>query len=106
MNEFYGYVESAFLISPLFCFIVAVGFRLLDNSGYLFLEQEININSSYVSLKLLREQVHNSTDEGFRRKLKQVLLYRRLHLAFLVLALISLPFTIWTYLYGEWWYLV
>lgn len=106
MSEFYGYIESVFLISPLLCFIVAAGFRLLDNSGFLFLEHEINIDSSYVSLKLLREQVQNSADEGFKKKLKQVLLYRRLHLTFLVLALASLPLTIWIYFYGDWWYLV
>ena len=72
-----------------------MSFRLLDNSGYLFLKKEINIESSYVSLKFIKEQLNNTADEIFKRKLKQVLIYRRLHRFFLLMMALSLPVTVW-----------
>lgn len=95
MNEVYEYIQAIFLLSPLFLFIIAVSFRLLDNSGYLLLQKEILINSSYVSLEILNEQVNTTGDEIFRKRLKQVLLYRKLHRLFLVLMFVSLPITVW-----------
>ena len=95
MKEFYEYLYAIFLVSPLFFFIIAVGFRLLDNSGYLLLKKEIIIESSYVSLKVLKEQLNNTADEIFKRRLRQVLIYRKLHRFFLILMVISLPVTVW-----------
>lgn len=95
MQEFYEYINAVFLLSPLFFFIIAVSFRLLDNSGYLFLKKEIIIDSSYVSLKIVKKELNNSADEIFRRKLKQVLIYRKLHRFFLILMLLSIPVTVW-----------
>lgn len=95
MQEFYEYLHASFLLSPLFFFIIAVGFRLLDNSGFLFLKKEIIIESSYVSLKILKEQLDNTADEIFKRKLRLVLIYRKLHRFFLILMWLSLPVTLW-----------
>ena len=95
MQEFYEYLNAGFLLFPLFFYIIAVSFRLLDNSGYLFLKKEIIIQSSYVSLKFLKEQLNTSADDLFRQKLKQVLIYRRLHRFFLLMMALSLPVTVW-----------
>lgn len=95
MQELYEYLYAAFLLSPLLFFIIAVGFRLMDNSGYLLLKQEIIIESSYVSLKILKEQLNTTADEIFKQKLRQVLVYRKLHRFFLILMLVSLPVTVW-----------
>lgn len=95
MQELYEYLYVIFLLSPLFFFIIAVGFRLLDNSGYLLLKKEINIQSSYVSIKILQDQLNTTADETFKQKLKQVLIYRKLHRLFLILMVISIPVTVW-----------
>ena len=97
MIELYEYLEAALLVSPLLFFIVAVTFRLLDNSGSLFLQKEIIIESSYVSLKILQDQLRSTPDETFRKCLKQVLIYRRLHSVFIILMILSLPFSLWFY---------
>lgn len=98
MQDFYEYINLSLPVSPLFFFIIAVSFRLLDNSGFLLLKQEIHIQSSYVSGGLLREHLNTSVDESLRQKLKQVLLYRRLHRLFLILMVLSLPLSLWAVL--------
>ena len=97
MKEFYEYLEILLLISPLLFFIVAVSFRLLDNSAFLFLQKEILIESSYVSAKVLKEQLRNSRDFRFKRKIKRVLVFRRMHSICLSLTFITFPVTLLTY---------
>lgn len=97
MKELLGYGEMILLLSPLFLFIIAVGFRLLDNSAYLFLQKEIIINSSYVSLHVLREEAENTTDPSFRKKLERMMLYRKLHRLFLWLMIPAFFATLITY---------
>ena len=97
MKEFYEYLEILLLISPLLFFIVAVSFKLLDNSAFLFLQKEILIESSYVSAKVLKEQLRNSRDFRFKRKIKRVLVYRRMHSICLSLTFITLPVTLLTF---------
>ena len=57
VEEFYECLEVLLFLSPLLFFIVAITFRLLDNSGLLFLQKEILIDSSYESVAILREQM-------------------------------------------------
>ncbi|HET8753061.1 MAG TPA: hypothetical protein VFM59_01790 [Salinimicrobium sp.] len=97
MKDIIDYLLILLMLSPLFFFMIAVGFRLLDNSGFLFLQKEIIINSSYVSIEILREQVNSTTDFKFKKKLKRVLLYRSLHKFFLILMIPAIPVTIFTY---------
>tara|TARA_R100000789_G_C2941257_1_gene132156 strand:- start:178 stop:474 length:297 start_codon:yes stop_codon:yes gene_type:complete len=86
---------SFILISaPLFFFIVAVTFRLLDNSALLFLQKEILVSSSNVSRKLLQKEIEHNEDPVFTKKLKRALLFRNLHQTFLGLMAISLPILI------------
>lgn len=83
-------MQAVLLFSPLFFFIVAVSFRLLDNSTLLFLQKDILVHSSNVSRKLLKEQIQNSDDKEFTGKLKRALLFRNLQQSFLIFSVISL----------------
>lgn len=99
MEEFYEYLEVLFLLSPLLFFIVAVAFRLLDNSAFLFLQKEILIKSSYVSVEILREQMKVTNDLKFQKAIKRVLVYRKMHRLFILLMLITIPISLFSYLY-------
>jgi len=84
-------------ISPLFFFIIAVSFRLLDNSALLFLQKEILVTSSNVSVDCIKSQIKNTEDREFREKLRLALLYRRLHRTCLILMLLSVPLMVTGY---------
>ncbi|MCH4822260.1 hypothetical protein ML462_03660 [Gramella lutea] len=94
MQNFLEYLSMIWPLSPLFLFIIAVSFRLMDNSAYLFLKNEILINSSNVSRKLLKKHINIAEDPEFIRKLRRALLYRNLQQSFMVLAIISLPLSL------------
>ena len=81
-------------VSPLFFFIVAVSFRLLDNSALLFLQKEILVSSSNVSVDCIKSQIKITEDREFRKKLKLALVFRRLHRSCLVLMVFSIPLMI------------
>lgn len=91
MSEFLEYLSAIWPLTPLLLFILAVIFRLLDNSTSLFLQKDILVTSSNVSRELLKEQIHASKDQRFIQKLKVALVYRNLHQSLMLLAAISLP---------------
>ncbi|MCF4100395.1 hypothetical protein L1I30_01835 [Gillisia sp. M10.2A] len=97
MDSYNDYTAIFLLLSPLFFYIVAVSFRLLDNSALLFLQKEILVDSSNVSLRAIKEQIISSADFKFKKQLKRALLFRKLHRVFIILMLSSLPITITTY---------
>ena len=94
------YLSSIWPLTPLFLFILAVVFRLMDNSAYLFLQKDILINSSNVSRGALIDQIKTTDDQKFVRQLKVALLYRNLQQSFLILALLSLPVSFAFYFLG------
>lgn len=91
MQKILEYLSEIWPFTPLFLFIIAVCFRLLDNSAYLFLRKEILINSSNVSRSVLKDQIKVAEDPDFSRQLKRALLFRNLQQTFLISAVISLP---------------
>ena len=91
MSEFLEYLSAIWPLVPLLLFILAVVFRLLDNSTSLFLQKDILVTSSNVSRHLLKEQIQDSKDQRFIQKLKLALVYRNLHQSFMILAAVSLP---------------
>ncbi|SDR79726.1 hypothetical protein SAMN04487764_0691 [Gillisia sp. Hel1_33_143] len=97
MDAYNDYTAIFLLLSPLFFYIIAVSFRLLDNSALLFLQKEILVDSSNVSLKAIEEQIHSSGDHQFKRQLKRALIYRKIHRVFIILMIASLPVTVITY---------
>lgn len=97
MDAYNDYTAIFLLLSPLFFYIVAVSFRLLDNSSLLFLQKEILVDSSNVSLKAIEEQLISSADSRFKRQLKRALFYRKIHKIFIILMVAALPVTVITY---------
>jgi len=79
---------------PLLFFILAVIFRLMDNSASVFLNHDIIIGKSYASKDMIKEYVLESDNEELKRSLKKSLLYRRLYNLFMILMVISLPFLV------------
>ncbi|MGB8704943.1 MAG: hypothetical protein WCD31_07940 [Gillisia sp.] len=97
MDAYNDYTAISLLLSPLFFYIIAVSFRLLDNSAMLFLQKEILVDSSNVSLSAIEEQISSSADFKFKKQLRRALLYRKLHRIFIILMIACLPITIVTY---------
>lgn len=91
MSELKEYLIAIAMCSPLFLFIIAAVFRLLDTSASVFLDNEILVDSSYVSGDLIKEQIQNTDDKKIKQSLKRSLLFRKLHYLFMILAVISLP---------------
>lgn len=97
MDAYNDYTAIFLLLSPLVFFIIAVSFRLLDNSALLFLQKEILVDSSNVSQKAIEEQIKFSADYRFKKQLKRALLFKKLHRIFIILMLAFLPVTVVTY---------
>ncbi|MBP2833243.1 hypothetical protein J8281_13700 [Aquimarina sp. U1-2] len=91
MSEFKEYLIAIAICSPLFFFIIAVAFRLLDNSAAIFLKHDILVDTSYVSADVIREHIFSSEDIKLRKSLKRALLFRKLHNFFMILMVISIP---------------
>lgn len=98
MDAYNDYTAIFLLLSPLFFYIIAVSFRLLDNSALLFLQKEILVDTSNVSMRAIEEQIHSSSDFQFKKQLKRALIYRKIHRVFIILMIASLPVTVITYL--------
>ncbi len=94
MQNFTEYLAGIWPLTPLFLFIIAVGFRLLDNSAYLFLQKEILINSSNVSRANLKYQINVTKDPNFTRRLKRAMVFRDLQQSFMISAIISFPISL------------
>ena len=97
MDAYNDYTAIFLLLSPLFFYIIAVIFRLLDNSAILFLKKEILIDSSNVPLQTIKEQIETSADPLFTAQLKRTLIYRKTHQVFIILMIAALPVTVITY---------
>lgn len=100
MEDFLLYLSAIWPFTPFFLFIIAVIFRLMDNSTYLFLKKDILINSSNVSRELLKKQISLNSDPLFTRQLKRALIYRNLQQSFMISALISLPVSLLFFFIG------
>ncbi len=91
MSEVQEYLVAIAICSPLFFFIIAVAFRLLDNSAAIFLKHDILVDTSYVSADIIKEHIDNSGDVKLKKSLKRALLFRKLHNFFMILMVISIP---------------
>ncbi|WP_417906818.1 hypothetical protein [Christiangramia aquimixticola] len=97
MNDILEYLSAVWPLTPLLFFILAVSFRLLDNSTSLFLQKDILVCSSNVSKKLIKQEIDHHYDPTFKRKLKFALIFKRLHQVFLLMAASALPVSIFLY---------
>ncbi|MFC5047445.1 hypothetical protein ACFSTE_07045 [Aquimarina hainanensis] len=91
MSGFEGYLEVVALCSPLLFFVMAVAFRLLDNSASIFLKHDILVTSSYVSGEVIKKCIDDTEDQKLKKMLGKALMFRRLHNFFMILVLVSIP---------------
>ncbi len=94
MSVFEEYLVAIAVCSPLFLFIIAVTFRLLDNSTSIFLSKEIIVDSSYASVKLIKKHIKSTQDPEVKKGLEKALIFRRLHNLFMILTVVSIPIVI------------
>ena len=97
MDAYNDYTAIFLLLSPLCFYIIAVSLRLMDNSALLFLQRDILVDSSNVSVKEIEEQLESSIDSKFKKQLKRALIFRKLHRICIIMMFICIPVTIITY---------
>ncbi|RZS99008.1 hypothetical protein EV197_0210 [Aquimarina brevivitae] len=85
------YLIILVICAPIFLFIIGVVFRLLDNSASIFLDNEISIDSSYVSEDLIQAYIKQTENDLLRKSLKRALFFRKMHNLFMILMVISIP---------------
>ncbi len=85
------YLVAIAVCSPLFFFIIAVAFRLMDNSASIFLKHDILVDTTYVSADIIREHINITDDVKLKASLKRALVFRKLHNFFMILMIISIP---------------
>jgi len=90
MSELKEYIAVILICSPILFFIVGVVFRLLDNSASIFLNNDIMVDSSYVSVEQIKKHITASADAKYKKLLQRALVFRKLHNLFMVLMVISL----------------
>lgn len=78
------------IIVSIFIFIVAVIFRLMDNSAGLLISNGISVSPFYLSPDVVKHQMDKINDRRLKRKLKRTLIYQKLHKIFTVLAIVML----------------
>ncbi|MAQ75341.1 MAG: hypothetical protein CL613_03280 [Aquimarina sp.] len=55
------------------------------------MDNEILVDSSYVSEELILDYIDKSDDDKLRRSLRRALFFRKMHNLFMVLMVISIP---------------
>ncbi len=78
------------IIASVFVFIIAVIFRLLDNSAKLFISNGVSVSPFYLSAETVIEEMNKLDDDRLKQKLKRNLLFQKLHKIFTALAIITL----------------
>ncbi|RMB63426.1 hypothetical protein EAX61_03280 [Dokdonia sinensis] len=78
------------IIASVFVFIIAVIFRLLDNSAGLLISNGISVSPFYLAPEVVKDEMEKIKDERLKRKLRRTLLFQKLHKIFTVAAIITL----------------
>jgi hypothetical protein len=81
------------ILASIFVFVIAVIFRLLDNSAGLLIADGISVSPFYLPAKTIKsemEKLDGNSQKKLIRKLKRNLVYQKMHLAFTILAIITL----------------
>jgi hypothetical protein len=78
------------IIASVFVFIIAVIFRLLDNSAKLFISNGVSVSPFYLSAETVIEEMNKLDDDKLKQKLRRNLFFQKLHKVFTILAIITL----------------
>jgi len=77
------------IVTSLFIYIIAVIFRLLDNSAALLIREGISVNPFYLKPFLIKEQIEHLEDTKLMQKLHRNLLFQKLHNIFAIVAMLT-----------------
>jgi len=80
--------DDTMILMSFISFIVAVMFRLLDNSGSILLTHNVYIESSYVSRSIIKYHLNRIDKIGLKKKLNSILIARNIHDFFLLGAIL------------------
>ena len=78
------------IIASIFVFIIAVIFRLLDNSAGLLIANGISVSPFYLKAEVIKSEMAKLDDEKLKKKLRRTLFFQKLHKAFIILAILTL----------------
>lgn len=80
------------ILVSVFVFIIAAIFRLLDNSAGLLIANGISVSPFYLSVDTINEEIAKleGSNEELERKLQRNLRYKKMHIAFVALAILTL----------------
>ncbi len=78
------------IIVSIFVFIIAVIFRLLDNSAGLLISNGISVSPFYLAPEIVKSEMEKIKDESLKRKLRRTLLFQKLHKIFTVASIVTL----------------
>jgi len=78
------------MVVAIYVYIIAIIFRLLDNSAALLILHGISVSPFYLKPPIILAQIENLKDEKLIWKLRRNLWYQKLHIAFTVLAILTL----------------
>lgn len=78
-----------FIVAAFFVYIIAIIFRLLDNSSALLIAHGISVSPFYLKPPVILEQIGQLEDKRLIQKLQRNLWYQKLHIAFTILAILT-----------------
>jgi hypothetical protein len=78
------------IVASIFVFIIAVIFRLLDNSAGLLISNGISVSPFYLPPDIVKYEMEKLKDRSLKRKLKRTLIYQKLHKVFTVLSIVTM----------------
>ncbi len=76
------------MVAAIFVYIIAVIFRLMDNSSGLLIRHGISVSPFYLKPPIILGQIEQLKDEKLIWKLRRNLWYQKLHIVFTVLAIL------------------
>ncbi len=80
------------ILGAVFVFIIAVVFRLLDNSAGLLIANGISVSPFYLPANTIKMEIEKleGSNNTLKRKLQRNLMYQKLHKIFTVLSILTL----------------
>lgn len=77
------------MVAAVYIYIIAIVLRLLDNSAFLLIKHGISVNPFYLKPIIIQSHIDELNDKKLIWKLKRNLWYKKLHIVFTILAIVT-----------------
>lgn len=77
------------MVAAVYIYIIAIVLRLLDNSAFLLIKHGISVNPFYLKPIIIQSHIDELSDKKLIWKLKRNLWYKKLHIVFTILAIVT-----------------